>query len=127
MPPAFRRVPPEPPENLSPEARAEWDRIIDELTRLGIVKAEDRAALSAHCEAWSRWVAATAIVNAEGVLHDTPAGTRRHPAVQVASDAARELRGWIAELGLSPSAEARLAPPVPDDEVGPYGAANPFA
>lgn len=111
LPPAFTRLPPDPPEWLSDDARAEWDRVVPELQRLEVLKPVDRAALAAYCEAWARFRAATEIVKREGmVLHDDRQGrAQRHPALLTAEAASKELRAWAAEFGLTPSSESRLA------------------
>jgi len=49
---------------LSPEAAAEWDRVVSGLQRLDILKEEDRAVLAAYCETWARFVEATRDVQA---------------------------------------------------------------
>ncbi|MDX2863507.1 phage terminase small subunit P27 family, partial [Streptomyces scabiei] len=65
--PAFRRIPPNAPTWLSPEAKAEWRRVAPGLTRLDLLKEEDRAMLSAYCETWSVFVRATRDVTKQGL------------------------------------------------------------
>lgn len=124
--PAFVRLPPSPPEWLSDEARAEWNRVVPELQRLELLKPVDGAALTAYCEAWARFRTATEIVKREGmVLHDDRQGrAQRHPALLTAEAASKELRAWAAEFGLTPSAEQRLGAAKGNDD-GDQG--NPFA
>jgi len=123
LPPAFRRLAPDPPEWLPAEARAEWDRIIPELQRLQLIKPLDRAALTAYCLTWDRLVSAQREVEANGsVLGRNAQGLVRHPAVAVVEAASKELRSWTSEFGLTPSAEARISRPEADDGIG-----NPFA
>ena len=45
---------PNPPTNLSREAKAEWRRVTTELDALGLVAKVDRAILTVYCEWWSR-------------------------------------------------------------------------
>lgn len=124
--PAFTRAAPEAPQWLPPAASAEWDRVVPELDRLGILKTIDRAALAAYCMAWDRFVDASAIVAREGmVLHDDKQGkAQRHPALLTAEAASKELRAWAGEFGLTPSSEQRLAGTKGSDD-GDQG--NPFA
>src|ERR1043165_7406112 len=56
--PAFKRLPPEAPDWLPDEARAEWARVVPELARLDLVKPIDRASLTAYCLTWDRLVRA---------------------------------------------------------------------
>jgi P27 family predicted phage terminase small subunit len=122
-PPPFRRVPPVPPEWLSPEAAAEWQRVAPELARLDLLKPADRAGLAAYCETWSEYVAATRALQAHGGLtHVVNQGEIAHPAVAVRRNAGRELRMWAGRFGLTPSDENSLAA-----RVGDLDTANPFA
>lgn len=122
-PPAFRRLPPKAPEWLSTEARAEWDRVVPGLTRLDMLKEEDRAVLAAYCETWSTFVTATRVVAEEGLTIDAKQGTLAHPAVGIARNAGRELRSFAGQFGLSPVAEMALGR-VSDDGAED---SNPFA
>lgn len=109
LPPKFRRVAPQAPDWLSPEARAEWDRVSPELSRLDLTKAEDRASFAAYCETWAVFVAATLVIQAEGLTIEAKQGRLAHPAVGIARNAGRELRAWAGQFGLTPSAENALA------------------
>jgi P27 family predicted phage terminase small subunit len=60
--PLFKRLPPEAPEWLPDEARAEWDRVVPELARLELTKPVDRAALTAYVLTWQRLVDATKLI-----------------------------------------------------------------
>ncbi|MEV6226857.1 phage terminase small subunit P27 family [Saccharopolyspora shandongensis] len=116
--PGFRRIAPEAPEWLSPEAAAEWGRVVPGLQRLDILKEEDRAVLAAYCETWARFVEATRDVQTNG-LTITNRSTRKdgtesewtttNPAVGIAKAAGTELRAFAAHFGLTPSTEAALS------------------
>jgi P27 family predicted phage terminase small subunit len=110
-PPPFKRLPPSPPEWLPDEARAEWDRIVPELTRLELLKQPDRAALTAYCLTWDRLVRAQREIELDGgsVLGENSQGRVRHPAVAVLEAASKELRAWANEFGLTPSAEGKVS------------------
>ena len=107
--PAFRRIAPEPPEWLSTEAAAEWRRVVPGLTRLDILKEEDRAVLAAYCETWATFVDAIQQQHREGLTIEARQGTLPHPAVGIARNAGRELRSFAAHFGLTPSSEQALA------------------
>lgn len=121
--PDFKRVPPDAPDWLSPEAAAEWDRVLPELSRLDLVKESDRAALASYCEAWAVFVEATLTVQREGLTIEARQGVLAHPAVGIARAAGREVRSWAAHFGLTPSTEQALARSGGDDG----DEANPFA
>jgi P27 family predicted phage terminase small subunit len=115
--PKFARQAPEPPEWLSGEARAEWDRVVPGLERLDLLKVEDRAVLVAYCETWSRFVAAVSMYRSEGetIVNPDSGNMRRHPAVGIASEAAAQLKTLAGEFGLTPASERHLSPSLPDD------------
>ena len=66
--PAFKRVPPNPPSWLSREAAAEWKRVAPGLSRLDLLKPEDRAALAAYCHGFLAGLALG------GATNEPPAG-----------------------------------------------------
>ena len=107
-PPPFVRLPPDPPAFLAGEARAEWERVVPELSRLSLTKPLDAAALTAYCLAWQRLVDARAIVAREGLLAENSQGRVRHPALAVEEAASKELRAWCQEFGFTPSAETKV-------------------
>jgi len=124
-PPSFDRGTPEPPDWLSREARAEWDRIVPELVRLHITKPIDRAALAAYCETWARFVSAQEAIKIDGLAVIGSQGQPvKNPAVAIAEAAGKEIRAWAGEFGLTPSAEASLATAKgeDDDKANPFGA-----
>lgn len=109
------------PAELSEDAREHWALLIEELTRLELVKEIDAGALATGCEAWSRFIRATRLINK---LTDEQlyADGRRHPALMTAEAASREYRGWCSEFGLTPSAEGRLSPrKEADGDENPFG------
>ena len=126
MPPPFKRLAPPPPTWLSREARAEWRRIVPGLTRLDLVKPEDRAALAAYCETWSTFVEATRTVHREGMTVTNPQSGRvaQHPAVRAQLQAAANLFHYAGQFGLTPAAERKVSKRDHDRDPDE---ANPFA
>lgn len=120
--PAFRRVPPEAPEDMTPAARAVWDRVVPELSRLDLLKDGDREVLVTYCEQWAVHEAATRTVRQEGLFIDAKQGMLTHPAVGIQRAAAKELRAIAAHFGLTPSTEQALArgSENDDDEDNPF-------
>jgi P27 family predicted phage terminase small subunit len=121
--PAFKRVPPNPPSWLSREAAAEWKRVVPGLSRLDLLKPEDRASLAAYCEAWATFVQATRTVQEEGQVIEARQGKLPHPCVGIARAAGREMRSWAAHFGLTPSTEQALARGADDgdEDDNPFG------
>ena len=132
-PPAFKRLAPSAPTWLSREAKAEWRRVVPGLTRLDMVKPEDRATLAAYCQVWSRLVAAYrdidrngSTVRNESTRKDGTASVwfTKNPAVAVAEQAETRLRQYANDFGLTPAGERNVSKR--DDDRGD-NEANPFA
>lgn len=121
-PPAFKRLPPGKPADLSPDAAALWDQVVPELARLDLLKVPDEAALRALCETYARLREAIRLRQEEGLTARTSQGVGVAPWVRVESEAGKAFRSWCAEFGLTPSAEMRLG-----TEAGKDDESNPFA
>ena len=123
--PKFNRGAPEPPSDLSDEARAEWDRIVPGLDALDLLKPEDYAALVEHCETFANYLAAIRIVRAEGIVVYNPKTGQAHknPALAAAEAASAQLRASCREFGLTPSSEQNLGRAKSSDEED----GDPFA
>jgi P27 family predicted phage terminase small subunit len=112
---------PECPAHLEGEARQEWDRMSAELFRLGLLTALDRAALSAYCLAWGRWVEAEGVVKRTGeVLKSKETGNMyRNPYLDVANRAMKQMKEFLTEFGMTPSSRSRVSgvtKPAADDQ-----------
>lgn len=107
---------PDCPEYLLPDAKAEWQRITPELKRLHIVSQIDMAALAMYCQTYAQWVGAQRKLkelDIDGMVDVTPNGFRQLSAWYIVSTKAHEqMRGMLAEFGLSPLTRARIAPNV---------------
>lgn len=132
-PPAFVRLPPRRPEGLSPEAVDLWDEVVEELSRLQLIKVLDGAGLQTFVETWALWLQATREVQAHvaetGTVTVSNTSVRKdgtehtwqsaHPAIAVARNAQAAVRAWCSEYGMTPSSESKLRTPgVPDGEEG---------
>jgi P27 family predicted phage terminase small subunit len=132
-PPPFKRLAPNPPTWLSREAKAEWRRIVPGLTRLDLVKPEDRATLAAYCQVWSRLVGAYQDIDRNGLTvrnestrkdGSTSVWFTKNPAVAIAEQAETRLRQYANDFGLTPAGERNVSKR--DDDRGEHEA-NPFA
>lgn len=110
---------PEKPADLSPEAAAEWDRVVPELAAVGALVAVDRAALVTYCTAWGEWASATRILETEGRIIREPIQSSRgelvgerqklHPAVRLQREAFDRVRAMLSAFGLTPAARGHGA------------------
>lgn len=88
----------ESPEWLSDAARAHWERLAPMMARAGVLKESDRDLLATYCTLFTDYVSLV------------QAGER------VSMSVVGQLRQLMGELGLTPSARARIvADKAPDD------------
>ncbi|WP_326659604.1 phage terminase small subunit P27 family [Streptomyces sp. NBC_00385] len=109
---------PDAPEWLDAEALAEWDRIVPDLDRLGVLALVDRAALSTYCAAWSVWVRAERLLQEDDLVAERRAGNgpAKHPAWQVWREAATTVSALAKELFITPSSRLRSVKPEDNDD-----------
>lgn len=120
--PAFKRLPPARPDDLTDDAAEFWDEVVEELGRLEVLKPVDGPGLRAAAECYARLRAAIRQRQEHGITAETSQGVGVAPWVRVEESASRELRAWCAEFGLTPAAEIRLGAPAKPEEPD-----NPFA
>jgi P27 family predicted phage terminase small subunit len=108
---------PLPPDELEGEALLEWHRVCDELDSAGRLDKADRAVLLLYAETWAQWRAATRGVNKHGsVVKHSNGAAGRSPFYVVQRETAAQLRGLLADLGLTPTARgAGAVAAEPDD------------
>ena len=122
--PAFKRVPPAKPEDLSPDAAVFWDEVCAELGRLDVLKPLDGASLRSAAECFARLREAIRQRQEKGIVAETSQGWGVAPWVRVEETASREFRHWCAEFGLTPAAEIRLGTGgLSEDEANPFAGA----
>lgn len=121
--PAFKRLPPAKPDDLSDVAAEKWDELVAELSRLQLLSVVQGPALAMACEAYSRWHAARALRIERGLTAQTSQGVGRAPWVAIEVESAKEYQGWCARFGLTPADEQRVTGP----EASGDGDDNPFS
>jgi P27 family predicted phage terminase small subunit len=101
-------IPPCPPE-LSPTAKAEWERIAPELAMLGLLARIDRSALALYCESYARWIDAISAIQQYGAVVKSPSGYPiQSPYVGIANKAGEQVRLMLSEFGMTPSSRTRV-------------------
>lgn len=107
--PKPRQELPEPPMDMTVEAREVWIYTVNELGPMRIATAADRDALAAYCEAVSLHRRATRLLMNSDLLVEGQRGNQvRNPAVQMQRDAAATMKAFAAEFGLTPRARAEF-------------------
>lgn len=127
--PMPKRKRPDKPKGLGPYASKLWDKVSEEAFDMGVLTSADGAALRMMCEVWERFYQANDAINRNGGMFYSSESVheaggkivvkeliKTHPAVRIAADASKELRGWMAEFGLTPSSRSRIEKALDDDE-----------
>lgn len=111
---------PLPPEELNVDAKAEWERVSEELYRLGVLTGIDRAALAAYCQAYGRWAQAERALSKFGerglLMRTTNDNWIQNPLIGIANKAMADMVRYAAEFGMTPSARSRIKADAPRDE-----------
>lgn len=106
-----------PPAWLLDEAKVEWGRIAEELSRLGLLTKIDRGALAAVCQAYGRWqqaeealakIAARDPIFKGLMIKTSNKNLIQNPLVGAANTAQRDYVRYCAEFGMTPSARTRI-------------------
>jgi len=98
---------------LSKHAKAEWRRVMPDLTKRRILTSADLGSLESYCIATGQVRDMERLISKESHVVDTDRGPRAHPAVRIQSDAMTRARLLAAELGLTPVSRSR--PSIRDD------------
>ncbi|WP_134663980.1 phage terminase small subunit P27 family [Amycolatopsis sp. CFH S0078] len=116
-------IPPEgevtPPEELSEDARAVWDRLAPSLVAVGVLTPWDMDAFVVVCEALARYKQATKLVNGSALLVQGPNGFVKNPALTVQREAETTFAQYGARFGLTPSDRTQLKVDAPGAVKGP--------
>ena len=100
----------QPPAHLDQAALAEWRRAVAELAGLGTLHTADRNVIAAHAQAVARWAEAESRLRELGLVVKSPNGfPQMNPFLPIANRAMEQLLKTASELGLTPTARARLA------------------
>lgn len=115
---AFPRL---PRSLLDARAKCEWYRIKEEARRLGLVTPLDAGILAGYCELWSRWSVAQESLHKTALLVKNIRGEIvPNPLVGIEVRLLREMRAYMVELGLTPSARSRIQLAPTDQEEDPF-------
>lgn len=96
------------PAGFTPAQRKAWRDLVEPLRAGGILDFVDLSMLEAAAVAMARAREAGAVVNEAGLLNQTSQGWGAHPAVAIERESWKEFRQLAVQLGIGPSARARL-------------------
>lgn len=127
MEPQAKRGFPPCPRHLRGRSRSAWKFWAEELATMNIDCRPDAMMLEGACVGYARAVEADLILAKEGltVKESTIGDTgevivlkvKKHPAVEVANQAWRQVKAFCSEFGLSPVSRTRLTLEKPNDEL----------
>jgi len=101
---------PPPPDHLSEPAKQEWQRMGEQLVKLGLLTAIDRSAFAAYCVVWARWIDAEQALKATGPVVRSPSGyPMLSPFYTVANQSLGQMRAYLTEFGMTPSSRSRTS------------------
>lgn len=109
---------PQIPKGLKPEAKAEWNRVVDCLSEVNAINKVHRSILLLYVEAWARARLAEELIQANGVLVTGDKGCLvKNPAIQIKRDASMECIRYMKELGITPASMNKVPISADEDEV----------
>jgi P27 family predicted phage terminase small subunit len=98
------------PDNLSDGAKTEWVRMSGILAHLGLLTAIDGTAFEAYCTVVARWRDAEEALKKTGPVVKSPSGyPMLSPYYCVANQSLAQMRAYLAEFGMTPSARSRIS------------------
>jgi P27 family predicted phage terminase small subunit len=124
----FNRGALQKPRDMSPDASALWDHIVEQMSTVGILKPLDQASLEIACEVFAVWRQAVRQRRQYGLLTKNSQGVVTASWVRIEREYGQEFRSWCAEYGLTPAAENKLSMERNASNVGQEAiSSNPFA
>ncbi|WOC15404.1 phage terminase small subunit P27 family [Pseudochrobactrum sp. MP213Fo] len=112
----IRKVP-QPPKEMSADAKKEWRRVMPVLVERRVLSDADLAAVERYCDATGDIAIARARIRLDGDYIPNRLGElKRHPAFTTLREATAEARRWAAELGLTPASRSRAGTHEGDDD-----------
>jgi len=113
LPPETKETKPsrilECPPELGPVARQEWERIVGELTQLGVLSSFDRGPLAAYCTAYALWSDAMEMVQKHGAMIKSPNGfPMQSPYLSHLNKQAEIMMRIASEFGFTPASRSRI-------------------
>jgi P27 family predicted phage terminase small subunit len=97
-------------------AAREWARVVPVLQAMAGLSAVDRSTAVDYCVCVARLEWCEYRLSVEGLVTMGQRGPCRNPLTTIASQYRTQLKAYIGELGLSPSARGRIAPPEGGDD-----------
>jgi P27 family predicted phage terminase small subunit len=114
---------PDKPDWLSPEASAEWDRLLAMLLERRTISRADGAMLAMLCSTYAAWRTAIAAEAKVGAVTETATGGfKQSPESLAANQLGKLLITMLREFGLTPASRHHVAPiiDIARDDLGVF-------
>lgn len=111
---------PDPPDHLSDEAKALWQRVGPKFAAMGVMAQVDELAFAMLCESYAAWADLIRRARRGETIVKVHGQSIPSPYLVRADREAEKVRRLLAEFGGSPAARARLTvekPSTPADEL----------
>lgn len=97
----------------------EWNRIVPELYKLGLLTNADKVTLEIYCSQYAIYRRAIRELGTDLITTNIRNGDKANPAAAIAREAAKTIKAIAIEFGLTPSSRARISLPSEsiDDEL----------
>lgn len=106
--PGTARIP-NTPGPLSDIEKKEWRRVCKDLNRLGLLDSADTGIIYLYCTTWGRLIKAQTEMTKSGIVVRTPSGAaQQNIYLPIINKASEQLNRFAQQLGLTPSARARI-------------------
>jgi P27 family predicted phage terminase small subunit len=100
------------PSWLDDEAKKEWNRIVPELKKLGLLTVVDYPALIGYCQSWARYIEAEKHITKVGTSFETINSCLMPvPEVAIAQKYLKLCQSFMIQFGLTPSSRGRITLP----------------
>ena len=100
---------PEPPDNLTDDEAEKFREMAAKLANMRVMTEQDVDALAFYCVNFCRWVEATDIVKAGGMMVKSRQGhPMQNPYLSIANRAQSECQKLLSEFGMTPSSRTRV-------------------
>jgi P27 family predicted phage terminase small subunit len=109
------------PDFLKPEAKIEWNRVVPELDRVGLLTLVDQAALAGYCESWAKWMEAEIYLQENGSVFEMKKFNKEgavisvyylpRPEVAIANQSQMAVLKFCSEFGMTPASRAKISSP----------------
>jgi P27 family predicted phage terminase small subunit len=98
-----------PPEDLRPEVRTIWERVVEALGPTGVLTSADRDLLRLYAEALARYIEAEQMLAKSGpLIRGRDGNLVKNPLHQIVRDNGDAVKKYARELGLTPAARVGL-------------------